>query len=183
MLKNPFFLYILKFAGIFCVCYYGTIAMIGLAAPGGYHVPFIEKYLDYVHWIKLSLMYGPALILSLFGINTHMDPGYLIHFAPGEGVVIAMDCVGYGVYSFWIAFIAANTGTWMRKAKWILFGLLGLWFINVLRVTLLLTAINKNWPMPLGLDHHDWFNIFAYLLIFTMIWWYDKTGKSHLANG
>lgn len=85
-----------------------------------------------------------------------------------------MDCVGYGVYSFWIAFVAANKGKITSKIKWIVFGLLGLWFINVIRITLFLTAINKGWPMPLGLNHHTWFNIFAYLLIFFMIWWYDK---------
>ena len=88
-----------------------------------------------------------------------------------------MDCVGYGVYSFWIAFVAANTGTFLKKTIWIVAGLIGLWFINVIRITLFLTSINKGWPMPLGLDHHTWFNIFAYLLIFGMIWWYDKDSK------
>lgn len=95
----------------------------------------------------------------------------------GRGIIIAMDCVGYGVYSFWIAFVAANSGSFTRKLKWIFFGVLVLWLINDIRITLFLVAINKGWPMPLGLDHHTWFNIFAYLFIFLMIWWYDKTGK------
>ena len=93
-----------------------------------------------------------------------------------------MDCVGYGVYSFWVAFVVANSGSIGRKFTWIVFGVLGLWFINVIRITLFLLAVNKGWPMPLGWDHHTWFNIFAYLLIFSMIWWYDKTGKKSLKN-
>lgn len=103
-----------------------------------------------------------------------MEPGFLIRFNGGRGVYIAMSCVGYGVYSFWIAFVVANTGRFLKKAAWIFFGVLALWLINVIRITLFLTAINKGWPMPLGIDHHTWFNIFAYLLIFGMIGLYDK---------
>ncbi len=116
-------------------------------------------------------------MLSLFNIPTHTEPGFLIRINGGRGVIIAMDCVGYGVYSFWIAFVGANKGSFGRKIKWIVFGVLALWLINDVRITLFLLAINKGWPMPLGLDHHTWFNIFAYGLIFLMIWWYDKTGK------
>lgn len=29
--------------------------------------------------------------------------------------------------------------------------------------------------MPLGIDHHTWFNIFAYIFIFIMIWIYDRS--------
>lgn len=157
--------------------------MIGLAAPGGYYVPFIGKYLDYVSWIKISLMKATGIILSLFHIPTATEPGFLIRFRGGRGVIIAMDCVGYGVYSFWIAFVAANKGKFFKRVRWIFFGVLSLWLINVIRITLFLTAINKGWPMPLGLDHHTWFNIFAYLLIFIMIWLYDKSyGKEIKRN-
>lgn len=175
--KNPFLIYLIKFAAVFCILYFGTLAWIGIAAPGGVYSPFVEKYLDYVSWIKISLVNATGWILSIFGISTLKQPGFLIRFEGGRGVIIAMDCVGYGVYSFWIAFVAANTGTLSRKIKWILFGVLALWFINVLRITLFLTSINKGWPMPLGLDHHTWFNICAYIFIFGMIIWYDKTAK------
>ena len=122
----------------------------------------------------MSLIHATGFILSLFNIHTTTEPGFVIRFTGGAGVIIAMDCVGYGVYSFWIAFVAANKGKKKKKILWIVFGLLGLWLINSIRITLFLTSINKGWPMPLGLDHHAWFNIFAYLLIFLMIWWYDK---------
>ena len=154
--------------------------MIGLAAPGGYYLSFVEKYLDYVSWIKISLMKATELILWIFHIPTEIQPGYLIRFTGERGVIIARDCVGFGVYSFWIAFVSANRGEFWKKFKWILFGVLGLWFINVIRITLFLTSINQGWPMPFGLDHHTWFNIFAYLLIFFMIWWYDKSFKEEL---
>ncbi|MCO6496026.1 MAG: hypothetical protein J5I50_00030 [Chitinophagaceae bacterium] len=179
--KIPFN-YILKFLGIFCVLYFGTQAMIAFSAPGGkMHIPFVEKYLDYVSWIKLSLIRVPAFILGLFGIATHEEPGFLLRINGGRGVIVAYSCVGYGVYSFWTAFVAANKGTLRKKILWIVGGVLALWFINMIRIMLFLVAINKGWPMPLGLDHHTWFNIVAYLLIFLMIIWYDRSEKNKKA--
>jgi len=182
-LNNAFLIYLLKFAGIFCLLYFGTLAMIGLAAPAGYYSPFIAKYLDYVSWIKMSLIHATGFILSVFNIPTQIEPGFLIRFVHGRGVIIAMDCVGYGVYSFWIAFVAANKGKFSRKLLWIVFGVLGLWLMNVVRITLFLTSINKGWPMPLGIDHHTWFNIFAYGLIFLMIGMYDRAFRTRKGRG
>lgn len=176
-------LYILKFLGIFCLLYFGTLAVIGLASPGGrVNSDFVAKYFDYVSWIKLSLMRAPALILSAFGIGTHEEPGFLLRFNGGRGVIIAYSCVGYGVYSFWIAFVLANKGKIWKKIKWAVLGVYALWFINVIRITLFITAINKGWPMPLGIDHHTWFNIFAYTLIFVMIILYDRSFRKQREN-
>jgi exosortase/archaeosortase family protein len=177
--QKSFLIYLLKFTGVFCLCYFGTLAVIGIAAPGGWYSSFVHTYLDYVSWLKWSLIHATGFILSLFNISTTTEPDFLIRFTGRRGVIIAMDCVGYGVYSFWIAFITANKGEVTKKILWIVLGLLGLWLINVIRITLFLTAINKGWPMPLGLDHHTWFNIFAYLLIFLMIWFYDKSFKNN----
>lgn len=85
------------------------------------------------------------------------------------------SCIGYGVMSFWAAFILANRGNWRKKTIWITGGLLCLWAINVLRVGLLLLAAKKNWSFPLGWDHHTWFNVVAYALIFGMIYFYDRS--------
>lgn len=172
---KKFWLYLLKFAGVFCICYFGTLAVIGIAAPGGLHSLFVEKHLDYVSWIKLSLIHTTGFILSLFHIPTQTEPGFAIKFPGGKGVYIAMDCVGYGVYSFWIAFVVANRGKIVKKTGWIVGGLLGLWLINVVRITLYLTSLNRDWSFPFGIDHHTWFNIVAYLLIFFLIFLYDKS--------
>jgi len=174
---NNFLRFLIKFLVIFLVLYLGTLAIIGLAAPGKYYSPFIEKYFDYVSWIKHSLMKGAAVIAHLFGFNTREEPGFLVRIIGGRGVIIAMDCVGYGVMSFWSAFVIASPGAWKRKIVWLLLGLISLWFINVLRIGIFLVAINKGWGMPLGWDHHTWFNIIAYAFIFLMIWAFDKNIK------
>jgi exosortase/archaeosortase family protein len=169
--------FLAKFLGVFCLCYFGTLAVIGIAAPGGWYSPFVERYLDYVSWLKLSLIHATGAIFSLFDIPTIVEPGFRIRVAGGKGVFIAMDCVGYGVYSFWIAFVVANKSPFTKKLLWIVVGLFGLWAINVIRISLFLAAVNKNWPMPLGINHHTWFNIFAYLLIFILIALFQRSLK------
>ena len=182
LLKNPFFIYLLKFTAIFCILYFGTLVVIGLAAPIGWYSPFVHHYFDYVSWLKNSLVSATKFILSLFSIQTYKEPGFALTYPGGKAVIIAMDCVGYGVYSFWVAFVAANKGKVVKKIIWITGGLLALWFINVVRITLVLVAINKEWTMPLGIDHHTWFTVSAYLLIFFMIWLYDRSFRREEAS-
>ncbi len=123
-----------------------------------------------------------AFILSLFNIHTIKESGYMLRIRGGRGIIIAMSCVGYGVYSFWIAFVAANTGRVWKKIRWIAGGLLVLWTVNVTRITLFLLAINKGWPMPLGIDHHTWFNIAAYTMIIIFIVLYDRSSGNKVIS-
>ncbi|HRE65252.1 MAG TPA: archaeosortase/exosortase family protein, partial [Ferruginibacter sp.] len=159
LLKDKSFVFfIAKFLGIFALCYFGTLAIIGLSAPGGLYAPFVEKYVDYVSWIKQSLVWATRMVVSWFGYETYTKPDFIIRMVNGGGVKIAMDCVGYGVYSFWAAYIIANKGQWMQKIFWVLGGLFFLWLINVTRISFLLISIHKGKTFPFGWDHHTWFN-------------------------
>ena len=171
---NNFILFVVKFLVLFVAFYFGTLFFIGLAAPGGWYSPFVAHYFDYVSWLKLSYIKGASLIAAVFDYDTIQEPGYLLRVVHHRGVIIAYDCVGYGVMSFWAAFTLANKINMSSKLKWLFGGLFLLWVINTIRIGLFLVAINKNWPMPLGLDHHTWFTIFAYSTIFVMIYFFDK---------
>lgn len=169
-----FVLFLVKFILGFCLLYYGTIALIGLSIPGNHYSPFIEKYVGYYRWLRDSLITSSRLLLSWFGYATELRlPNYL-KITGGRGATIGYDCLGYGVISFWVAFIFANNDNWKKKLLWMIGGSFGLWLINVLRISIILVALNKRWAMPFGWNHHTWFNIVAYMFIFTMIWWYDK---------
>lgn len=87
------------------------------------------------------------------------------------------SCLGYGVTSFWLAFVFANTGSWKKKLLWMLGGALALLVINILRLAFVALASHKGWAYPLGWDHHTWFNIAAYGMIFLMIFFYDRRLK------
>ena len=179
MLKSipPILTYLIKFIGVFCFAYFGTIAWIGIAAPGNYYSPFIHNYLDYISWIRASLLLGSKTLLYVLGFNTYIPDIYTLKIIHGRGVHLGYDCIGYGVLSFWLAFIVANKGNVMTKLKWLLGGWILLWLINIGRISLLLVAINKNWTTPFHIEHHTLFNITAYMAIFILIFLFDKGQK------
>ena len=182
MLKNnSFLLYMLKFLLSFCILYYGTIAWIGITAPRGYYSPFAAHYLNYVSALRWLLLHTSKLLLQLFGFNVYQKDIYTIRLQNGLGVHIGYDCIGYGVMIFWIAFIFANKGRFIKKAKWMAGGLLAIWMINVIRISLMLMAVNQNWASPFNLDNHTLFNIAAYLCIFIMIYFFDRSQNKELA--
>ena len=180
--KNKFVWFVIKFLVIFVILYYGTIAVIGVSAPGNYYSPIVEKYFDYVSGLKNLLMWTTQGTLYLFGIPTKIEPHFLVRIVNGRGVYIAMDCVGYGVYSFWVAYVIANDNKLRDKILWVIGGVILLFFINSIRITLFLVAINKGWPMPLGLDHHTWFNIFAYAAIALMMYFFERNNSKMISR-
>ncbi len=178
---NTLVLYVIKFAIAFCLLYFGTLAVIGLSAPEGYYSAFIAGYLNYIDWLRMSLLHASKIFLSFFNYPSQITGQYILQLQEGAAIQMVYKCVGYGVMSFWGAFIIANKGNWLKKVKWIAIGWLAIWCINVLRITFLLIALSKHWEIPLGLDHHTWFNIAAYILIFVLIYFYDRSSliKNH----
>lgn len=177
MKARPFYIYLFRFFLTFCILYYGTIAWIGICAPSGYYWPFAAGHFNYISWLRSSLLHSARIPLSVAGFDVYIKDIYTLRLQQGRGIHVGFDCLGYGVMSFWAAFIIANEGQFIKKVKWLLGGLLLMWFINVLRIALLFIAINKHWPVPLGLDHHTWFNLVAYFCIFTMIYFFDRSQR------
>jgi exosortase/archaeosortase family protein len=169
-----FIRFVIKFLLVFCICYYGTLAIIGLSAPGGYYSAFVDKYLDYVSWLRSGLLHGSAFLLSLFGADTYKASEYTLQMVNGRGINIVYECIGYGIMSFWIAFVNASAGSYKKKLFWLITGLTFFFILNITRLSLVLVAINKNWPMPLGWNHHTWFNIVAYMVIFLLMFLYNR---------
>lgn len=169
--------YLVRFLGLFCLLFYGTEAVIGLSAPGSHYSSFVAQHLNFIPPFRLALLEATKALLSPFGVHTAIEDAYSLTLVGGRGVRMVYSCLGYGVLSFWIAFIFANRGSWKKKAGWMLAGCLALCAINVIRIALLLVAINRGWAIPLGWDHHTWFTLVAYLLIFALILGYDRTER------
>ena len=169
--------YLVKFFAIFAIAYYGTIAVEGLASPENYYSPFVQKYLDYPSWLRASLLNGTKFMVSLFGHESIITDPYHIKFVNGKSVQLIYACLGIGVTSFWLAFVVANRGGWLKKLLWVLGGALGVWIINVSRISMVLTYANKDKEFPLGLDNHTFFDILAYVAIFLLMFLYDRSFK------
>lgn len=178
--NNNLINYLLKFIICFCIFYYGSLAVIGLSSPGGYYSSFIHDYLDYIAGLRFAILYCSKLLLAIFGYNTFIDKVYTLRIHGGHGVHLVYSCIGFGIMSFWIAFVFANKVRWQKKVKWILVGLVLIFIINVMRISLLLIAVNNKWGNSLNLDNHTLFNIAAYILIFIMIYLFDRSEKKDI---
>ncbi len=162
---------------LFLLLYYGTQLWIGLSAPGKYYSPFIQQHLDYVAAFRRLLMNASKAVMQLLGYPASIVNVYDIKLANGRGVHIVYSCLGIGVMSFWAAFIIANAGSFKQKLLWVLGGLAAIFCINVTRVSLMLLAIAKKWTFFHRIDNHLFFNIAAYLLIFLMMYLYERQSK------
>ncbi len=176
--NNPFLLFVAKFFVTFLICYYVTLAVIGISAPGGMYNAFVSKNLNYVDCIRSSLLTGTKYLLKILGTETYLNNKYNIRQVNGRGIVIVYQCVGYGIMSFWTAFIVALHGNLKKKILWWLFGMIIFWTLNVLRLSLLLIATNNNWNFPFGWDHHTWFGIVAYTVMLYFIYVFDKKSNA-----
>jgi exosortase/archaeosortase family protein len=174
---KPILRYLVKFLGLFAILFYGTEAIIGLASPDNLYNPFVADHLDFISPFRFFLLGGARDFLALFGHKTYILGIDRLSFAGGPAVLMGYDCIGYGVLSFWVAFVVANRGDWKKKLAWMAGGCLALVGINIVRAALVLLAAKKGWGMPLGWDHHTWFNIVAYVLIFAMVYFYDRQRK------
>jgi exosortase/archaeosortase family protein len=176
-LNKQVLIYLIKFIGAFCFLYYGTLAIIGLSSPGGYYSEFVARYLNFIPAFRNSLLICSEYFLALLGYESYQAKGIQLLLVGGGGVSIVYSCLGYGITSFWLAFVFANYGSWKKKLLWMVGGATALYIINVLRMSLVALASHKRWAYPFGWDHHTWFNIVAYGMIFLMMWVYDKSQK------
>ncbi|UAY50671.1 exosortase/archaeosortase family protein [Ferruginibacter albus] len=173
---NIFF--ILKFLLLFCLFYYGTILVIGLAAPNGHYSEIINRYFNYPLWLRTSLLKGARGLLYIIGYKDVSITDKQVEISRSS-VRLVYSCIGYGVMSFWAAFVLANRSSWKRKIFWTLLGLLMIWFVNVLRISfLLLDLYLNNSKFFLKYNHHLLFNIAVYLVIFLLMFLYDRSQRS-----
>ncbi len=160
--------------------YFGLQMWIGLSIPGGNYSSFIDQYIDFFHLLRISLIKGARFIAFLCGISTQEEAGYTIReinplkIGHKFGVRVSYGCAGIGVMSFWAAFVLSNTLVFRKKIIWIIAGFTMIWIINATRIGLTLVAGIKNWPAPLGIDHHTWFNVISYGAVLVMMYFLDK---------
>lgn len=168
-IKNPGFRFIVKFLALFLGLNFFHDLFIGATAPGGLYIPFLEKHLNYVAWVRHSILWMSMHLSNLFGYQSYVDGPFHLRSVTGPGVQMVYSCIGLGIMSFWTAFVVAHEIKWKKKLLWTLIGLLTIWVINCFRVTVILAATVNRWNVSKYIDHHDTFNIIAYIFIFGLI--------------
>jgi exosortase/archaeosortase family protein len=174
-LKRFNFISFLKLIGLALVLYYFTVAFNGVVSPEGtYYSAFLDHHLNFIDSFRGSIMFVANLITHSVGTNSYIANHQLMKVGKNIEFEIWLPCLGFGIISFWISFIVNSSSTLMRKSMWCVFGILSIWFINCLRIALFIISVDKNWPQNKLIDHHDMFNLVAYLLIVTLMYSYTK---------
>ncbi len=170
IIKNPGFIFIVKFLVLFLGLHFFNEFYIGITAPGNLYIPFLEENLNYVAWLRSSILHSADFICQLFGYETVVEGPYLLKsVTTGVSVRMVYTCIGLGIMSFWVGFILAHSAGWKKSLFWIVLGSVVIWIINCFRVAILLMISEHQWNPNKYMDHHDTFNIIAYILILVLI--------------
>jgi len=179
--------FIVKFIGLFLLFYYINIFFVQLTLPGKWHNDFFVNHLNYIQWITASLTHMSGYFADLIGVENYIRGNSVISEARGHGVNVKWECIGLGIYSFWLAFILAHKMSVKRKVLFSVGGIVVMWLLNCIRIALLLYGVDhnlkawkKSWKFIGGINHHDLYNYVCYTLIIGMIYlYYRKTTKKN----
>ena len=177
--KNEGLVFILTFLGTFLLFYYFNLFFISLTARASSPFTlFIKENLNYVDWLRTSILHTGAMLSNLFGVKSHAEGKFLLRADMSRSTLrMGYTCIGLGVMSFWAAFVIANRASLFNKIKWLLGGLVVIWIINCFRLAVLLYALVHHWAVSKYVDHHTMFNIIAYMFLGLLIYAYIKLNK------
>ncbi|MBN8835977.1 MAG: hypothetical protein J0I09_01840 [Sphingobacteriia bacterium] len=174
MQHKAFIYYVIKFIAFFLFFYVGTYCYIGITSPGGYYFPYLDHYFNYVNWLRSLLLNGAKAILQILGFEGNITDKYHLQINHANSVQLVYACLGYGVISFWFAFVITSSINTIHKIKWMLAGFLLIVFSNMLRLAILLIAIYKGWTLWFNLEHHFVYNVIAYGIVGLLCWGFLK---------
>lgn len=159
------------FIGLFLVFYYFNILFFGLTTPGGNYSPFLAGHLNYIAVLRWILLKCSASVLSCWGF-TAITNNYELLVAGRSSIVLVYSCLGLGVVSFFTAFVLAYPKPRKAKIVFLISGILGIEFLNVIRFVVLALFWDKR-PGTI-IDHHTIFNIFIYIVISACLYFWVK---------
>lgn len=174
VLQQPTYRFLFLFLGLFIAFYYFNIFFLGLTSPGNYYSPFLDKYFNYVLLLQNTLINITAYVLELLRYNTFIKDNWL-HVSGKGGFILAYDCLGISVMSFFAAFVIAFPKSLKSKLIFLPSGLIFIQLLNITRFILL--ALYWKGSIFRGvIDHHDLFNYILYAVLLTVIYVWTKSG-------
>ncbi|WP_299590407.1 hypothetical protein [Mucilaginibacter sp.] len=100
---------------------------------------------------------------------------------PGHATIqLVYSCLGLGVISFFAAFVLAYPVKFKSKIAFLIGGILGIEFLNVIRFVLLSLFWNRNENRVI--DHHAIFNIIVYIIIAITLYFWVKRNDLLISN-
>ncbi len=161
----------LRFAGLFLFFYLTYTFVVAAAAPSGVYFPFVEKYLNFPVLIRIGVLNIGHWLLEWLGYPNQVVDDRIIA-ADGYNVLqMAWACYGLGLKSFWVAFVCAHHMRLSGKIAWSLVGVITIFLLNCIRVTVLMIAKVDNWKIAdyMGTNNHDLFNYLCYAALLVLV--------------
>lgn len=168
--KDPYVRFIVLLPTLSLIFYGFNIAFIGITAEGGYYVPFLDKYFNYIRWWRTALLESTAVVLRWFGYIVYTGE-YQMRIIGKYGISMVYSCLGYGIVGVFVAFGLTFPGKIKARPAFLITGVLFIQLLNMFRVALLSLYWDPLKPV-VAIDHHDLFNlvVYALLMLFTICW-------------
>ncbi|WP_214072470.1 archaeosortase/exosortase family protein [Mucilaginibacter sp. dw_454] len=167
------------FIGLFLAFYYFNIGFFGITSPGKVYSPFLANHLNYIAVLRSFLLWCSAAILKCFGFAVITNDNSLLLAGHGE-ITLVYTCLGLGVLSFFGAFVIAYPKPIGARLIFLVAGILGIQFLNILRFVVL--AIFWDKKSNHIVDHHTIFNVLIYIIIGISLYFWVTADAGHKTN-
>ena len=173
----------LQFLIIFLLLVFFFLGYVGIITPGGKgYSPFLEQHLNFPAWLTYIISQFAKGLLQLCGYDVYQKAPNNVTIHGSRGVTIIWACLGFGVMSYWVAFVSAHRVNWKYKLKWMAVGIGVINGINVLRIASIALANHYHWQAFKLVEPHFAFNIISYIAIFGLTLWFAYRYKQYVIN-
>lgn len=177
---NSPYSFIIRFLFFFLALYYFFPFYRGVIGPGGkLYSSFLEHNLNLITAFTKFLTGSAKVLLDIAGYDTVQKNYHSLKIGYSRGISVNPSCLGWGVMSFWAAFVLADKGSARHKAKWAVGGITLIVLLNITRIALIALANHLNWSPITSLDHHMTFNIASYACIIMLVAVYIRMQKKY----
>lgn len=178
--KNSPYLFFIKFLLCFFILYLFLPFFLGITGEGGkIYSPFLDHHLNVIRGFTSFLKASSKYVLEALHYNVYQPDFHTLRIGYSSGINVNPSCLGWGVMSFWVAFVYANNGTGKHKLKWMMLGIVSICILNITRIVLIAVSGHLHWKTITSLDHHQTFNVFSYGCIFILMYLYTRSQKKY----
>jgi exosortase/archaeosortase family protein len=176
--------FIMIFLSLFVVFYYFNILFFGLTSHGNHYNAFLAGHLNYIVWLRHTLLHSSATLLHWLGYAAITNDTDILVAGHGR-LTLIYSCLGLGIMSFFSAFVIAYPKNLKAKLIFLISGIIIIQILNVMRFVVLAIFWDKNVDTQI-VDHHTIFNLIIYVIIAISLYFWikhdDKLTTTHAKN-
>jgi exosortase/archaeosortase family protein len=164
--------FVILFCCLFAAFYYFNLYFFSLtSATSKNRNAVLAEHFNYIRGLRLLLLRSSTHILDWLGYSAISDEYNLLVAGHGK-IQLVYSCLGFGVMSFFSAFVLSYPKKWKSKMMFLIPGLFIIQILNVIRFVVL--ALFWHPENDKIIDHHTIFNLFIYIVIAVSLYFWIK---------